>query len=137
MFISMFPMLRFRHHYNGEKQYALFVNKNTQENAVIIALDDAPFIEYYGQRKIIAPPTTDEIKMIEFTGQIFNYLSDNTPVYLIWSALGYDRDRVLKGYLSRNFRITIVGEKLSEDYHSPDLGLKTYKQKLYRLNLRM
>lgn len=136
MFIFMYPMLYFRHHYNGEKQFALYVKEKTENNAVIISMDDSPFIEYYGNRKTVTHPIGDMGKTEDFIKKIKEYLINKTPVYLTQSGLGYDPEKFLKKAIDANFNISIVGEKLSEDYHAPELRFQIYYQKLFKLGLK-
>jgi len=136
MFIFMHPMLVFRHYYNGEKQFALYAKEKTEDNAIIIAMDDSPFIDYYGNRKAIGHPVGDIRQLDDFINIIKGYLKDGRPVYLIESGLRYDPDGFLEIALKRNFSISIVGEKLSEDYHRPELKLQTYHQRLFKLNFK-
>jgi hypothetical protein len=137
MFIFLYPMLAFRHHYNGAKQFALYVKEKTETNAVIISMDDSPFVNYYGQRKTLNPPVGDDKEKINnFVKVIKRYLANNIPVYLMESALSYDEGNFLKAALDGNFSSSLVGEKLSEDFHRPELGLQTYKQKLFKIGGR-
>jgi hypothetical protein len=134
MFLFMYPMLSFRHNYNGEKRFALYVKENTEDDAVVIAMDDGPFIEYYGERETIVHPINDQKNINEFFDQIDALLVNNTPVYLIESGLGYDSTKIFRKELFRRFRLYLVGEKLCEDYHRPELKLNTYNQRLFKLS---
>lgn len=139
MFIFMHPMLEFRHHYNGEKQFASYVKDRTESGSVIIAMDDSPFIIYYGNRECIGHPVdlagyTKEME--DFINKVKKYLREGRPVYLIESALSYDRQKVFRQSMQDNFNISIVGEKLSEDYHRPEIDLRPVRQKLFKVELK-
>ncbi|MCX5666773.1 MAG: glycosyltransferase family 39 protein [Candidatus Omnitrophica bacterium] len=69
MFISMYPSLKFRHSYNGEKKFALFVKDKTEPNAIIVTMDDALFIEYYAGRKTLTHPINNWKEMHPFLRQ--------------------------------------------------------------------
>lgn len=136
MFVFMYPMLKFRHGYNGEKQFALYVKEKTEDRAVIIAMDDSPFIEYYGKRKALIPPLEDAGKIDEFFEAVEVYLNNKIPVYLIESGLSYDSNRSIENRLFKNFNVTVIGEKLTEDFHRPELSLQTYREKLFKITLK-
>lgn len=133
MFIFMLPMLEFRHRYNGAKQFALYVKEKTKDNAIVIAMDDGPFIEYYGHRRTLGHPIGDTLKINNLVGDINKYLKKEVPVYLIESGLAYDPGMLFKNALFGNFNVSIVGEKLTEDYHRPDAGLRLYYEKLFKI----
>lgn len=133
MFIFMVPMLEFRHRYNGAKQFALYVKEKTKDNAIVIAMDDGPFIEYYGHRRTLCHPIGDTLKINNLVEDINKYLKKEVPVYLIESALAYDPGMLFKNALFGNFNVSIVGEKLTEDYHRPDAGLRLYYEKLFKI----
>jgi hypothetical protein len=136
MFLFMYPMLKYRHTYNGEKQYALFVKEKTEENAVVITMDDAPFIQYYADRKSIGHPVNPKRNLQEidqFIADVEGYLLRGIPVYLTQSGLSYDPNRLISRAIYQNFNIMPIGEKLSEDYHRPEMKLRPFRQKLFRL----
>ncbi|GBE37876.1 hypothetical protein BMS3Bbin08_00473 [bacterium BMS3Bbin08] len=140
MFVFMYPMLKFRHHYNGAKQFALYVKEKTEEDAVIITSDDRPFIRYYSDRKTINYPInpaayTKEVN--DFVNKIDKLLMEGVPVYVTeWGLNSYDPDNILGTSLAIKFNISIIGEKLSEDYHRPDMKLDLRNQKLFKIDLR-
>ena len=136
MFLFMYPMLSFRHRYNGEKQFASYVKENTENNAVIVSIDDGAFIEYYGQRQTLTPAVGDVKKIADFIKRIDGYLLNKVPVYVTQSAVTYDPGDTLKEAINSNFNVSIVGEKLYEDYHRPELSFQALYQKLFKLNLK-
>jgi hypothetical protein len=136
MFIFMYPMIEFRHRYNGEKQFALYVKEKTENNAIVIAMDDGPFIEYYGKRKVILHPINDVAKTSLFIETIDHYLRNNVPVYLIESGLSYDSYGIFKKMIFKRFDIITVGVKLAEDFHRPELRFHTYYQRLFKIKLK-
>ena len=117
MFIFMLPMLQFRHKYNGQKQFALYVKQNTENNAIIIAMDDSPFIQYYGKRKTVAHPIDNPVENFAFLNRIKGYINIGIPVYLISSGLSYDSGGAFREALLTGFDVKFVGQKLTEDYH--------------------
>lgn len=136
MFVFMAPMLEFRHNYNGEKRFALYVKESTEENAVVIAMDDGPFIEYYARRKALGHPIGNMAQINNFTRTIAGYLKNRTPVYLIESGLTYDPQGVFQKSLLQNFNVAVIGKHLVEDFHRADLRFQTYYEKLFKLSLK-
>jgi hypothetical protein len=136
MLILMYPLLKFRHGYNGQKRFALFVKEKTEENAVIIALDDGPFIEYYANRKTIAYPVAGQPQADSFAQGLRTYLKNGIPVYLMQSALIYDEKKLFENTLYKKFQVEAIGEKLTEDYHFPELRFTTYYEKLFKIENR-
>lgn len=136
MFVFIYPMLEFRHVYNGEKQFALYVREKTEDNAIVIAMDDGPFIEYYGKRKFIKHPIDDAAKISDFIKTIDKYLKNDVPIYLIESGLSYDTHGVFGKMIFKHFDVITVGNKLTEDFHRPELKFQTYREKLFKLQLK-
>jgi hypothetical protein len=136
MFIFMYPTLKFRHSYNGEKEFALFVKEKTEPNAIIVSMDDSVFIEYYGARKSLAHPVNNWKEMHEFLRKVAAYLVRGIPVYLTGSGLSYDPKYTFRNIVLTNFDMTFVGSKLCEDYHRPELQFAKYDQNLYKLDFK-
>lgn len=135
MFAFIYPLLEFRRHYNGEKQFALYLQGKTEGNAIIIAMDDSPFIEYYGKRKVICHPVNDVAKTRVFMETLENYLKNKTPVYLIESGLSYDKYRIFEKMIFKHFNLITVGDKLTEDYHRAEIKFQLYRERLFKMEL--
>lgn len=136
MFVFMYPMLSFRHKYNGEKRFALFVNKKTENNALIIALDDAPFINYYSKRKTIAGDFSSPGYIDEFVKEVKGYLRKGIPVYLLESVFFNYPSKYFNNVLFDNFNVTIIGTSLLEDYHRAEEGFHCRYRSLFELELK-
>lgn len=138
MFIFIYPLLYIRHRYNGEKQFALYVSAKTENNAIIIAMDYVPFIEYYAKRKAIVYPIADMAKMNNFISEINGYLKQGIPVYLKDLSLSYDTGQ--GGFLAKalmdNYDMILVGNKLTEDFHRPELKFRFYRDSLLKIQLK-
>ena len=143
LFNFMYPLLSFRHIYNGEKQFALYVREKTPENSIVVAIDDAPFMEYYGHRATSVIPVNAPESMEKFMKQLKDSMKRGIPVYMMESAFYmmeaafiYDSKYEFTKKFFTEFSVNVVGEKLSEDYHRPELSLNTYMQKLFKLELK-
>ena len=135
MFLFLYPMLVFRHSYNGEKQLALFIKAVTERDAVIMTIDDAPFIEYYGRRKTLFIPTSNAGMMDNYIDEVKGYLSKKTPVY--FTEAEYLRGMDLPGIIrAKGLRLSLIGSVLSEDYHRPEMNFCFRDQKIYKVSLK-
>ncbi|OGW75728.1 MAG: hypothetical protein A2Z72_03425 [Omnitrophica bacterium RBG_13_46_9] len=133
MFLVMYPMLKFRHTYNGEKRYALFVRDKTEPNAIIITMDDSAFIEYYADRRTTPHPIDDAGKMIEFMKKIRSYVRKGIPVYVTGSAFSYDHKKTFRKVFDLSFDMESIGSLLAEDYHRPEVQFTKYNEELLKL----
>jgi hypothetical protein len=136
MFVFMYPMLILRHQYNGEKRFALYVKEKTEDNAVVIALDEAPFINYYAKRKTLSYDFSDPINIDEVMKEVKGDLSEGIPVYLLESALSTYPSEYFSNALVKNFGITPIGYNLWEDYHSAEDGFNLRYQRLFKIDLK-
>jgi hypothetical protein len=136
MLILILPLLVFRHGYNGEKQFAFYVARNTEPNAVVIAMDDAPFIEYYAKRKTLNHPIENQNEIDAFIAMLKKQLEGDLPIYLIGSGLSYDPHSNFRESFFNSFNLELVGRKLAEDYHRPELQFQTYEEELLRVTLK-
>ncbi|MBF0522117.1 MAG: glycosyltransferase family 39 protein [Candidatus Omnitrophica bacterium] len=135
MIMLMYPMLEFRHQYNGEKHFALFVQANTEPNALILTRDDSSFIQYYGHRETCYFPLEYD-KPEHFIKEVEGSLRQHRPVYYTYIALDKIYEKVSFLRMRRYFNMQLVGEAISEDYHRPELEFQLYHQKLFKVNLR-
>lgn len=136
MLIFMYPVLSFRHSYNGEKEFALFVRNSTEEDSLIITMDDSPFIQFYGRRKTLGHPIGDQQKTDEWINELKTKLKNGVPVYLSESGLSYDFGQIVQKAVLENFHLSFVGSKLTEDYHHNEIRLGKYEQKLFKLGIK-
>jgi len=128
-------MLATRHLWCGPKEFALYVKDHTEPDAVVIAIDEYPFIEYYSHRTTLVPRVSmDRRDVVEFNRKLSGYIRNDTPVYLISSAFAYDDRTGLRKNLLTNFELYFIGEKFNEEFHRPEFSLQTFKERLYRLN---
>ena len=137
MMFLMSNMLAWRHLYCGPKQFALYAKEHTEPAAVVIAADQDLAIEYYGKRKVLTPSVSGRQEEIsKFIKTAEEYLINNTPLYIITSAFSYDRDHSFRNSLLKKFELVLVGGKISEDYHHPELGFQSYNENLYKVHLK-
>lgn len=133
MYSKMLPLLVYRHMYNGQKHFALFVKEKTEPNAIIIACDDGPFIEYYGKREVVGAPQDNQEQVNKVVDKISLYLKKAVPVYLVGAAFRYDLKKLFRNSLNSRFLHLEVGRALTEDYHFPELQLHIYPQQLFKI----
>jgi hypothetical protein len=136
MIIRMYPLLDFRRHYNGEKRFAVFVQSITENDAVVLGVDDSPFIEYYGKRRTLMIPVGPASNMDPFFKDIEAYLKRGVPVYLMGSFAAYDRSGVLSEKINNRFQLRKAGQFLSEDFHRPEFNFSLSYEDLYKVLLK-
>lgn len=134
MFLFLYPMLSFRHRYNGEKQFADFVRQNTPKDSLVIAMDDAIFIEYYGDRETLTHPVNDRAKILDFIRTVGLALVHRKPVYVTESSFSYDQKKFFWDEMLKTFKFTHVGSKFCEDYHRPELEPVRYQADLFKID---
>jgi hypothetical protein len=136
MFMFMYPMLSYRHHYCGEKQLALYVKSVTEKNAIIITADQLPFIEYYGHRAVVALPFGESPVLSDFVVKVSGFLKKGVPVYYTESPWYINIELAERLSVKKYFKINFVGEVLSEDFHNPELGFCLDYQKIFKVDLK-
>ncbi|KPK98931.1 MAG: hypothetical protein AMJ95_01305 [Omnitrophica WOR_2 bacterium SM23_72] len=134
MFLFLYPTVSFRHRYNGEKQFAELVRQITPKNALIITMDDAVFIEYYGERKTLTHPVDDRLKIMDFVRTVAVHLVNKTPVYVTESSFSYDHKGLFWEAMMKSFKFTHIGSRFCEDYHRPELDPVQYQADLFKLD---
>jgi hypothetical protein len=136
MFAFIYPILKSRHNYNGEKQFALYVKEKTEPNAVVLAVDDACFIEYYGERNVLTVAVGEPAEMDALVEKIKGYLERRVSVYVVSSSYLIYGDDYFKNKFADNFYGTVTGKKLSEDYHWACVDRRIYEAELIKLSLK-
>jgi hypothetical protein len=136
MILFMYPMLVFRHHYNGEKRFAAYVQGVTESNAIILGADDNSFIEYYAKRKTLGIPVNDFNSMDAFLDEVSVYVRQGVPVYLMGSLRMYDEQGIFWKKIAERLNLFQVGKFLAEDFHRPERKLQTYYEGLYRVFIK-
>jgi hypothetical protein len=136
MFLNIYPVVKDRHYFSGEKEYALWLSQQTEPNAIIISMDDSVFVRYYGQRRTIGHPQGSVELAEEWAAEIKAYLHQGVPVYIMESGLSYDPGQIIEQTLLKNFNLIYRGEHRTEDYHDnlrSYLDREVYDQRLFRL----
>jgi hypothetical protein len=143
-FAQTWRVLAYRHEHIGGKETGRILAERTPANAVVFAMDDAPFVRYYGRRdalqfRISEPedPRATRDEILAFCYQLAGYIRQGRPVYLLKTALAYDTpDRLLGRALRSGFESRPVATFKSEDYHRASIRGATFDQELIELRLR-
>jgi len=134
MFSTAYPIISHRHEYSGTKELALWVEKNTEENSIIISNDIGFFIEYYGHReRIVSPRTGNNEDINKFIDKLLSLSQEDRPIYTTGEGLAIDPGQKVLAKIQENFNIALIGEVESEIYQFSELELKPYKESLYKL----
>ncbi|HLC66790.1 MAG TPA: hypothetical protein VJK52_04075, partial [Candidatus Nanoarchaeia archaeon] len=129
---SVLPLLVVRHAESGPKQFSLLVGNHTSQNAEIIAMDEAVFLQYYANRSSLSYPISSRTEDYQaWVDRIAELLHNGTPVYAIstpWNnkiaLVDYDQyhyDGQIHAMLERNFNLTTIAQGTSENYHHAEL----------------
>jgi hypothetical protein len=137
MFMPMYPLLEFRRDYCGPKEFAYYVQQNTEPNSVILAMDEWIHISYYGKRAVLTHTQDGNYtKIQEFVNEIDNYLDNNTPVYIIETAFSYDPGQKVQQAILNRYNLTLIGSHLNEDYHKKEMYDGKFEERLFKINHR-
>lgn len=142
-FVRTWPVIAYRHDRIGNKVVGEWIHANTPAGAVVIAMDDAPFVRYYGRREALLHPVPDpgdpggtREAVRVFASHVGTLLTAGRPVYLLKTGLSYDPDQLVSRVLSGNFDITEVARMESEDFHDRSIRSGIYEQIVYEVRLR-
>jgi hypothetical protein len=97
------PALEARSVITGPKNLARIAGSVTEPDAVILAMDEAPFLEYYGRRRTLPHPIGPPAEMAAFVQGVKERVDRGEHVYVVLTALLYDDDGCLKEMLDRTF----------------------------------
>jgi hypothetical protein len=136
LFLQIEPIVRYRTQHVGGRDYALWLRDQVPEHSVVVVMDDAPFIEYYGGLKTLQHPVLDPAATSLWVEEVVAMVRAGTPVYINTSGFSLDPDGRIKKALLERFRLVPAGQRLTEDYHRSAIELRIYVSKLYRLELR-
>ncbi|MBI1970088.1 hypothetical protein HYS48_05315 [Candidatus Woesearchaeota archaeon] len=144
MIVTAYPLLSYRKDYNGIKAFSLFVGNQTEEQAVVLAMEDARFLEYYGSRATLSHPLygTPE-QYIPWLTELYT-LAKEKPVYAIAvkefnrTALPNYDNKVYNGSLYRLlehlFIFEEIGSLVVEDYHNSALRFQQHTYYLMKVH---
>lgn len=135
-FLHFYPIVKFRHDHNLQKEFAEFVRNNTNDYSYVIAMDEGPILEYYTDRKILYKPIG--LKKVEFNEFFINIdmlLEKYNNVYIISSAIdGYDPQEYFRKDLSNNYNLEYIGGHLNQDWHAQSIYEQViFEEKLFKL----
>lgn len=137
LFVQTLPILRFRHTHALLPDFARYVEKMTEPEAVVITADEGPFIRYYGHRAFLSRPYSLKT-MDELCSRVDILLDEGTPVYITSSGLlSGDPHRQFSGLLLLKYDLSFVGQHFSEDWHRGATRIRTGYEKIYRLQPRL
>ena len=98
-FISIYPIIEFRHNHSSGKEMALLFNETTESNSVPIAIPgDQKFFEYYvgNYRMVNCPEYFDSQSSKEFITTLDDNLAKGSQLYLFSECFEYPRDEYSK-----------------------------------------
>lgn len=140
---TIWNVIAYRHHRIGNEVVGEWIARETPADAVVIAMDDAPFVQYYGQRATLSHPVPDpsdpamaEEEVRAFARQVYDLLEAGRPVYLLKTGLTYDPGGYVNRALGSIATLEEVARMESEDYHHNSIRSGRYEQVIFRLRPR-
>lgn len=135
---TIYPRLLFRHHRALLIEYAQWIARVTEPTARIIVGDDSLVIRYYGHRASFPKPLrtsnlTDE-ELVAFQRDLDETLDRGIPVYATFIGLfDYDPGHKFSRFLTANYRLTVIGQHLYEDWHQGEITKRIFYNPLVRI----
>jgi hypothetical protein len=134
-FVKSAPALAFRHNYALQVDFARWVAKKTEPDAVIIAVDEGIMIEFYGKRTILERPVACDKNTVNdfFNNKIDPMLNRGRNIYIISSAIVSYYCGIFEEELSRHYDLILIGSRYNEDWHHVLLYNFLKREKLFQL----
>lgn len=132
------PTLVFRHRHNLQKDFARWVETKTPPDALVLAVDEALFLKFYGSREITERVVTcDPAEMEKFLQlSVCPALKSGRKVFVVSSAFTYDACRVFRKTLEKKYDVKNVGSRQNEDWHHALLNQTLFQESLYELKIK-
>ena len=136
MFISIYPILSFRHTYSSAKEFAQFINRTTESNSTLILYgDDVPLMTFYTTRQYIDYPINTNY-IGNFINSINVSLEQGKPVYLSETVFILDnknRGITMYNFLLSKFKLEPVADVLWENPHRCTVISQKFTVTLFRI----
>jgi len=129
MFASIYPVIKARHDYSGQKEFAEYVAMMTEPNSAVFSGDNYVFIKRYGHREpLFFGRDTESIN------DILKNILNGTSVYAVESAFPL-LTQSEKELLAKYFLIQYIGQAQNEIYQFSALDLRRFDEKLFQIKL--
>jgi hypothetical protein len=116
MLYRIMPMVYGRHQHQYQVDFVRYLEGITDPRGAIIVQDERVFIEYYSKLNILVPPADcNEAQWGIFREQFYRFLNAGRPLYLVASALTYDRCLYLRNLVDER-SIREIGSRMNEDW---------------------
>jgi len=136
----IYPPLSFRHKNDLLPQYAKWVKKVTENNAVIIlGGDHGLFMTYYGNLNVIGKPSGrfhfKKDELLEYKEKIDSLINRNKPVYISFNDLHvYDFHNQFATLISNHYTLEAVGGNFTEFWHKGSFNQIIFYDTLFKIN---
>ena len=130
------PTLAYRHSYSGPMHLGKFIENLTTQEDIIIAQDDASFINYYGNRTAVGIPIGNKTAAEQFIAGIQEKMRNGTNVYLTQTAFIYDPGETNQKLVTSEFKVEKRFVVETEASHIADIELLKYKHVISKLKLK-
>lgn len=127
-----------RHQESLIAEFYTWVGQATPPQALVICCDDRMFVSYYAGRRVIdRPERTGHLtlrELMDFKQQVDAALGSNSPVYLTGMGLtGYDFYAEFRNFMRKNYRLTLVGQRPLELWHTSPFDPRLHLSQLIRV----
>ncbi len=138
MFSNIYPILAFRHDHDSLPEFARWVAKLSEQNALIIAGDEGFFIEHYGHRALLYRPANafdfKDTELLNFKQKLDDTLARRTPVYIDANGLySYDAEKKFSNLIKKNYHLTFLGKKIIEEWYPGEIFKDIQWQGLFKI----
>ncbi len=137
MILSIIPILHVRHSYSGPMEYALYLNTLEPGPALVISLDDHVYIEHYTNKHTVGIPyKSGSDKVAASLMVIKQELLNGSRVFIDEKTLHWIGQDIIYPNLNTNFELEKVGSVVVEDYHSAEIAMFQFIDKIYEVKLK-
>lgn len=133
LFSEIAPVIEFRRERSGQKEFALWLAAQVPRDALVIAMDDAPHLEYYAGLETWSHPVSGEEQEIALWLAETVARARTRPLFATSTGFGYDPGGKVAAALRTRFRIEQRGRIATEDYHHSATRLRHTVKRLFRL----
>ncbi|MCD4779830.1 MAG: glycosyltransferase family 39 protein [Candidatus Omnitrophica bacterium] len=146
-YVSVFPVLAFRHQYALIPDFARWVGQSTEKNAKVIVGDEGAWIRYYGHRDVLEQVKTINYRL-EFKEQLdilhqdfdqykrklLNLLDQGIPIYITDIGLeSNNTDHLFQRFIEDNFQMENIGSAPFEVWNRNSIRHRVIRVRLYKM----
>ena len=135
--LVILPVVKSRHDYCGPKEFALFVERITEDSSYIIANDESVFFHYYAGRETLSyPEFAGPQTVAKVVKQYYDFLMGGGTIYATDKLFYYsDPQQSALVTLDTIFILEKIGSAENEEYDHAELRNNIRNESIYRLHI--